>query len=320
MQFSDPNFKDPKSIQWNVDIQRALTNNLTLDVAYVGTHGYDETHSVDLNEPALGSGWDPSAIATCLGAGNTNLTKALSTGLSTTCSPDATAILNARPYNAQFPYYLYIVQATSGFKSNYSGLQLTLDGRNYHGLNFLAAYTYSHALDDWTKSSQNTSALANPANLQYQYGNGDMDVRHRLRFSPTYAIPGKKSPGQMLEGWQISGIWALQSGFAWAPNDQQTNDWGGTGENADNRSPARTTACGRPGTMRSSLRLQRYGSNPIPCYGALKGCTPFASAPAAIQQACLANAQAPYTNQQQQALAIMALTANALLRRKTEVF
>ena len=31
---------------------------LTLDVAYVGVHGYNEAHSVDLNEPALGTGWD----------------------------------------------------------------------------------------------------------------------------------------------------------------------------------------------------------------------------------------------------------------------
>ena len=123
------------------------------------------------------------------------------------------------PTTAQFPYFKYIAQTTNGFRSNYDGLQVTLDSRNYHGLNFLTAYTFSHALDDWTKSSQATSALANPADPQYQYGNSDMDVRHRLRFSPTYAIPGMKSPGQMLEGWQISGIWAWQSGFAWAPND-----------------------------------------------------------------------------------------------------
>jgi hypothetical protein len=34
----------------------------------------------------------------------------------------------------------------------------------------------------------------------------------------------------MLEGWQISAIWAYQTGFAWAPNDQKNNDWGGTAE------------------------------------------------------------------------------------------
>ena len=72
METVDPNFKDPKSVQWNVDLQRALTNSLTLDVAYVGVHGYDETRSVDLNEAPVGVGWDNSAIfsttgQTCLG-------------------------------------------------------------------------------------------------------------------------------------------------------------------------------------------------------------------------------------------------------------
>ena len=58
MLMSNPNLESPKSIQWNVDLQRAINNNLTLDVAYVGVHGYDEIHTVDLNEPALGSGWN----------------------------------------------------------------------------------------------------------------------------------------------------------------------------------------------------------------------------------------------------------------------
>ena len=58
MLVTDPNLKNPRSIQWNLDLQRAITNNLTLDVAYVGVHGCDEIHTIDLNEPALGSGWD----------------------------------------------------------------------------------------------------------------------------------------------------------------------------------------------------------------------------------------------------------------------
>ena len=49
---------------------------LTLDVAYVGTHGYDEIHTIDLNEAAIGSGWDviPRLLGTvakpgCIGVG-----------------------------------------------------------------------------------------------------------------------------------------------------------------------------------------------------------------------------------------------------------
>ena len=54
---TDPNFKGPKSVQWNVDIQRAITSRLTLDVAYVGNHGYDETRLIDLNAVPVGTGW-----------------------------------------------------------------------------------------------------------------------------------------------------------------------------------------------------------------------------------------------------------------------
>ena len=49
-------------------------------------------------------------------------------------------------------------------------------------------------------------------NLLLNYGNSASDLRHRFTFSPSYAIPGMKSPGQMLEGWSVSSIVVLQSG------------------------------------------------------------------------------------------------------------
>ncbi len=48
---TDPNFSQGKSAQWNLDVQRAITNHLTLDVAYVGVHGYNEEVLKDLNQP-----------------------------------------------------------------------------------------------------------------------------------------------------------------------------------------------------------------------------------------------------------------------------
>ena len=67
MLVTDPNLKNPRSAQWNLDLQRAITNNMTLDVAYVGVHGWNEIHTVDLNEPALGAGWDLSSISAAPG-------------------------------------------------------------------------------------------------------------------------------------------------------------------------------------------------------------------------------------------------------------
>ena len=95
MLVSNPNLENPKSIQWNFDIQRAITNNLTLDVAYVGVHGFDEIHTVDLNEPALGSGWDARAIRSPLAAWGAVTAPIVPTQTSsTTCAADAVAEQN----------------------------------------------------------------------------------------------------------------------------------------------------------------------------------------------------------------------------------
>ena len=54
-------------------------------------------------------------------------------------------------------------------------------------------------------------------------------IAHRFTFAPTYAIPGKKCPGQMLEGWSVAAILTLQTGQPWTAYDS-TNDFIGTGE------------------------------------------------------------------------------------------
>ena len=101
---SNPNFKLPKSLQWNMDVERAITNLLTLDLAYIGIHGYDEANMVDLNEPAVGTGWDTSAIAgACLASVGT---------FTSSCTPDAAAITAARPYNT--PVSLFQVHCSDG--------------------------------------------------------------------------------------------------------------------------------------------------------------------------------------------------------------
>ena len=54
------------------------------------------------------------------------------------------------------------------------------------------------------------------------YGNSDFDIRNRFTFTTTYDVPGKKSPGQMLEGWQINSIVTLKSGAPWSAKDATT--------------------------------------------------------------------------------------------------
>jgi len=118
----------PKAIEWNVDIQRAITSRLTIDVAYVGNHGYDEFSQVDLNAPPLAQG-DAARVATCAAQSISNAAaaapSAAATAFKAACSPDATAIAKARPYNTKFPYLNFIERSTgsAGIFSNYNALQ-----------------------------------------------------------------------------------------------------------------------------------------------------------------------------------------------------
>jgi hypothetical protein len=121
-----------------------------------------------------------------------------------------------------------------------------LTARNFHNLSFVAGYTYAHASD---QGSVNFGALVpeNSLNPGAEYGPSNFDVRHHFTFSPTYNIPGKKTWGQLLEGWQVNGIVALQSGTPWDPIDTG-NDFSKTLETRD-----RWDFFGNPSDFKSSL-------------------------------------------------------------------
>ena len=54
------NLRTPYVITWNLDLQRAITPNLSLDLAYLGNHGVKLYGTNDINVPATGAGyWQP---------------------------------------------------------------------------------------------------------------------------------------------------------------------------------------------------------------------------------------------------------------------
>jgi len=187
------NYKSPYVANWTLGIQHAFSGKLSLDVAYVGNHGSKLSGIRDLNQPNI-----------------------------------ATGVL---PFGATYPYLGFINFYSNLYRSNYHGLQNTLTARNYHGLGFVLGYTYSHALDNMSYN-WNQYLPQNSANPAGEYGNSDFDIKHRFTLSVTYTIPGKKTRGQLLEGWQLNSILTLQSGQPWWAFDQ-ANGFSGSGENAD---------------------------------------------------------------------------------------
>jgi hypothetical protein len=219
----DRNLRTPYVETWNIDIQHSFTNNLSLDVAYLGNHGTKIMGTRDINAPPVGAGWTPAAQATCLGSAGDAVPY-------DTCAPDSSAEVG--PYHSRFPYISYIDQLSNQDTSHYNALQLSLTQRTSHGLSFTAAYTYSHGLDDVSQNFGSAIPLNNTS-PNSNYGNSDYDIRNRFTLEMHYALPGIKSPAQLLQGWAINSIVTIQPGTPWAVQDTNMtgfDDFSGTNE------------------------------------------------------------------------------------------
>jgi len=216
----DPNLKTPYVLNWSLGVQHAFSNNLSLEVGYVGNHGDNLTGFVDLNAININTG--------------------------------------VRPYASKFPYLRYINQTTNDAYSNYHSLQTTLTKRLSHGVSFTTGYTYGHGLDNGSLNRFG-NLPQNSFNPGAEYGSSDSDVRHRLTVTATYALPGKKGFGQMLEGWKLNAIVSVQTGLPWLVNDLN-NDFSGSGDFGD-----RWDFFGNPNDFKSGSSSLPYCTGPNNC-------------------------------------------------------
>ena len=236
----DRNITTPYVWDWTLNLQHSFTPNLSLEIAYVGNHGSNLTGIRDINQPPVG------------------------TDYSAACNTDPNCDQDARPYNAKFPYLSNIFQMGNVYRSNYNGLQVSLNSRNYHGLSMVAGYTYAHALDDVGANWDFGYGAGLPQdsyNVGREYANSDFDIRHRLTLSLTYAIPGREGAWQMMQGWEINSIVTLQSPQFWGPIDLGT-DAAGTGPlpvSPPANAPIRWSFYGKPSDFKS-------GPTPIPFF------------------------------------------------------
>ena len=161
----------------------------------------------------------------------TSISLLIGSNILPSCATDPFCEQHARPYATKFPYLSNIFQMGNIYRSNYNGLQATLTTRNYHGLSMVAGYTWSHALDDVAANwdfGYGYGLPQNSYNTGAEYASSDFDIRHRFTLLITYALPGKKSFAQLLEGWEINSIVTLSSAQPWGPIDLGT-DVTGTG-------------------------------------------------------------------------------------------
>lgn len=227
----DPHLVTPYTQQWHLGLEYQLPADTVLEVSYAGSRGLKLYAFYNGNQavPVLGTDSLPTAPR--------RPANQEAPGAPGPCTL-------ANPQNCNPALDVAIDTFRSNTQSNYNSLQVRLEKRYSHGLQFEAAYTFSHALDNASSASLGS---VNNGDFQDQrfpnqnYGNADFDVRHRFVFSYIYDLPfgrGRRFLGeasgvtnQILGNWQMAGVFSAATGNYYTATDITNvsgSDCGGT--------------------------------------------------------------------------------------------
>ena len=201
------NLRTPYTQQYNLSLERAITNTLSATIAYVGEVSRHESNFPNYNS-------SPVITPNCNSAGPGGTPTNLPCGTSNAQNPFSDVGLE--------------LQINDGM-SAYSSLQTKLEKRMSSDLSFLATYTWSHQMTDSGTSiaqGDNFTSAGGPVNYhifgtRQGFANGPEDVRNRFTLSGEYVLPfgrgqrfldGAGPLTQLFGGWQTTLTEQIQDG------------------------------------------------------------------------------------------------------------
>jgi len=178
------NNKTSYTQQWNIHVQRRLTDDLIAEVGYVGNKGTHLTMFINGNTALPGPG-DPNP---------------------------------RRPY----PVLGATSVMDNVASSHYEGLQAKLEKRYAKGLTFRVNYSYSKTIDVGGSGFSSSSSPQNPYNMKADSALSNLDRTHILSADTVYQLPFGKGrrfgsnfngfEDAILGGWEVTGILTRSSG------------------------------------------------------------------------------------------------------------
>jgi hypothetical protein len=199
-----PDFDNPLVHKWNAIVQRELPWDMALEIGYEGNH---QAHQVILSN---------TDTYTNLGTTNSAYSSGTQQEIQPACPPPTCVSVGNG----------LSMTVSNGF-GNYAAGSAKLEKRFSHGLQFISAYTWSHALANaGTPLSGSTNlGFPNDANWASGYSSASWDIRHNFTTGFNYNIPvGKgqqwgahmpKAADYVVGGWHANGILTLHTGDAY---------------------------------------------------------------------------------------------------------
>ncbi|MGO9258999.1 MAG: TonB-dependent receptor domain-containing protein [Bryobacteraceae bacterium] len=213
-----PNQVRPESLQWNIGVQHVFHENYTFESRYLGTRGIHLPVQAQLNRiPVV----NPSnALPIYSAAPSQAALNALTSNL-TTLTNLYNAGGNIDPAYLAAGFTGIITSYQPWGNSTYHGWANQLTRRFSNGLQFVAAYTFSHNIDDSTAEVFSTYTTPrrpeNIRNLRADRASSALDHRHRFTYQVLYDTPWyNKSKNwamkNLIGNWEVAPIYTYQTG------------------------------------------------------------------------------------------------------------
>jgi hypothetical protein len=208
--FIDYNWYPSYMIQYNASVQQQLPWNMAIGVAYVGNHGIHLPTVRDGNPiypTSFGPCGDPASL--CVDG---------HVPFWDTSSP---------AYGNVNPNYGSDLNIATVSSSRYNALQIVLQKRTSHGLEFESSFTHSKVTDDTQGQANIQDCVASggllgtyPLDPRVDTGPSCFNVPNNWEFNVLYHFPSPQGSGlrsKALGGWFMSSIVSVQDGLPITP-------------------------------------------------------------------------------------------------------
>jgi len=238
----EPNLHTPTVQEWSFTVEREITNDLMVQLGYVGSQAYHLPYNVDANVTQPQVCANPQG---CASGGIAGAKAVVPQG--TTYVPPGT---RPNPYVANTSQMQWFAN-----NSSYHGLSASLVKRASRGLVFKTNYTFAKTMDLQSGTSSILTAnepgsILNPYDLKLEKGIASFGIQQQFNANFSYELPfgkgqrwGSGASGfmdKLIGGWQWNGILTAESGFPFTPQVGSNISGTGATENPDvpNHNPA----------------------------------------------------------------------------------
>jgi hypothetical protein len=203
----------PYTINYNLELEHIFAKDYTLTLRYLGTQGVHLPTQMQIDKVSKinGSSYIPTYLTMPSAATLASLPLTLGA---------VQARSNFVPAYAAAGFQNLITAYTAQGHSTYNGLAVQLNRRFSSGLQFVAAYTWSHNIDNSTAEFNSTQLTPRRPqdffDLTSERASSALDRRHRISLSVLYDVPFFQHSSNwfmknLVGNWEIAPIYSYES-------------------------------------------------------------------------------------------------------------